>query len=38
MRAKGLSPASEPEKRSPAGREFVLHDPDGYKLTFFAKK
>lgn len=38
VRAKGMSPTSEPRKRRPAGREFTLRDPDGYELVFFAKK
>jgi catechol 2,3-dioxygenase-like lactoylglutathione lyase family enzyme len=34
----GLKPAREPEKRPSGNREFVLRDPDGYKLAFFQKK
>ena len=37
-RAKRLKPESEPEVRSTGNREFVLRDPDGYKLVFFQKK
>jgi catechol 2,3-dioxygenase-like lactoylglutathione lyase family enzyme len=33
----GLKPEGEPEKRLGGGREFVLRDPDGYKLVFFKK-
>jgi catechol 2,3-dioxygenase-like lactoylglutathione lyase family enzyme len=34
--SKGMKPVGEP---SPSGsREFVLRDPDGYKLVFFQKK
>jgi catechol 2,3-dioxygenase-like lactoylglutathione lyase family enzyme len=33
----GLKPESEPRVRS-GNREFVLRDPDGYKLVFFEKK
>jgi catechol 2,3-dioxygenase-like lactoylglutathione lyase family enzyme len=36
--SKGLRPASEPEARSSGRREFVVRDPDGYKLVFFQKK
>ena len=36
--AAGLKPEGEPEKRRPGSREFVLRDPDGYKLAFFEKK
>jgi catechol 2,3-dioxygenase-like lactoylglutathione lyase family enzyme len=36
--AKGLEPVSEPRPRHGGGREFVLRDPDGYKLVFFEKK
>jgi catechol 2,3-dioxygenase-like lactoylglutathione lyase family enzyme len=35
--AAGLKPEGEPEKRAGGGREFVLRDPDGYKLVFFKK-
>lgn len=35
--ALGLKPASEPKVRA-GNREFVLHDPDGYRLVFFEKK
>ncbi len=34
----GLKPASEPQVRRSGNREFVLRDPDGYKLVFFEKK
>jgi catechol 2,3-dioxygenase-like lactoylglutathione lyase family enzyme len=33
----GMKPEGEPEVRS-GNREFVLRDPDGYKLAFFQKK
>lgn len=36
--SKGLKPASEPQARAGGGREFMLRDPDGYQLVFFAKK
>jgi catechol 2,3-dioxygenase-like lactoylglutathione lyase family enzyme len=36
--ANGLEPAGEPQKRASGNREFVLRDPDGYKLVFFQKK
>jgi catechol 2,3-dioxygenase-like lactoylglutathione lyase family enzyme len=35
--SKGMKPASEPQKRRNGGREFMLRDPDGYKLVFFEK-
>jgi catechol 2,3-dioxygenase-like lactoylglutathione lyase family enzyme len=34
----GLKPLGEPELRPSGYREFVLRDPDGYKLVFFQKK
>jgi catechol 2,3-dioxygenase-like lactoylglutathione lyase family enzyme len=36
--AQGMKPVSEPRKMPTGTREFVLRDPDGYKLVFFAKK
>jgi catechol 2,3-dioxygenase-like lactoylglutathione lyase family enzyme len=36
--SKGMKPASEPQLRPSGNREFVLRDPDGYKLVFFQKK
>jgi catechol 2,3-dioxygenase-like lactoylglutathione lyase family enzyme len=36
--AEGMEPDSEPHKAAAGGREFVLRDPDSYKLAFFAKK
>jgi catechol 2,3-dioxygenase-like lactoylglutathione lyase family enzyme len=36
--SKGLIPSSEPSDRPTGRREFVLRDPDGYKLVFFQKK
>jgi catechol 2,3-dioxygenase-like lactoylglutathione lyase family enzyme len=35
---KGLKPASEPKDYPWGNREFILKDPDGYKLVFFQKK
>ena len=35
--AKGLKPMSEPQDFPWGHREFVLQDPDGYKLVFFSK-
>jgi catechol 2,3-dioxygenase-like lactoylglutathione lyase family enzyme len=35
--AKGLQPSSEPKDWPWGNREFVLRDPDGYKLVFFNK-
>jgi catechol 2,3-dioxygenase-like lactoylglutathione lyase family enzyme len=34
---KGLKPSSEPRDWSWGNREFVIRDPDGYKLAFFQK-
>lgn len=34
----GFKPSGEPEDYSWGHREFVLSDPDGYKLVFFQKK
>lgn len=34
---KGFKPSSEPRDRPWGNREFVLRDPDGYKLVFFKK-
>lgn len=34
---KGLRPSSEPRDWPWGNREFVLRDPDGYKLVFFQK-
>jgi catechol 2,3-dioxygenase-like lactoylglutathione lyase family enzyme len=36
--SRGLKPAGEPERQPSGNREFVLRDPDGYKLVFFQKK
>jgi catechol 2,3-dioxygenase-like lactoylglutathione lyase family enzyme len=36
--SKGMTPDGEPQARSSGNREFVLRDPDGYKLAFFQKK
>ncbi len=35
--AKGLNPSSTPRDWPWGNREFVLRDPDGYKLVFFKK-
>jgi len=35
--AAGLKPSSEPHTWDWGRREFVLRDPDGYKLVFFKK-
>lgn len=35
--AKGLKPLSEPQDFPWGHREFVLQDPNGYKLVFFSK-
>jgi catechol 2,3-dioxygenase-like lactoylglutathione lyase family enzyme len=34
----GMRPDGEPMVRPSGNREFVLRDPDGYKLVFFQKK
>jgi catechol 2,3-dioxygenase-like lactoylglutathione lyase family enzyme len=36
--AAGMKPDGEPEVQASGNREFVLRDPDGYKLAFFQKK
>ncbi|HSX17661.1 MAG TPA: VOC family protein [Patescibacteria group bacterium] len=36
--AKGLKPETEPQAKPSGSKEFVLRDPDGYKLAFFEKK
>jgi len=36
--AAGCKPSSEPRDWPWGTREFVLRDPDGYKLVFFQKK
>jgi catechol 2,3-dioxygenase-like lactoylglutathione lyase family enzyme len=36
--AKGFKPSSEPRDWPWGNREFVIRDPDGYKLVFFQKK
>jgi len=35
--AKGLKPSSQPRDWPWGNREFMLRDPDGYKLVFFQK-
>ncbi len=34
---KGLKPDSEPKDYSWGNREFIIRDPDGYKIVFFQK-
>ena len=36
--AKGLKPSSEPRDWPWGNREFVIRDPDGYKLVIFKRK
>lgn len=36
--AKGYAPSSEPRDWPWGNREFLMRDPDGYKLVFFKKK
>jgi predicted enzyme related to lactoylglutathione lyase len=33
----GMKPDGEPQVRPSGNREFVLRDPDGYRLAFFEK-
>jgi catechol 2,3-dioxygenase-like lactoylglutathione lyase family enzyme len=35
--AAGLKPEGEPQRGPSGGREFVVRDPDGYRLVFFKK-
>jgi catechol 2,3-dioxygenase-like lactoylglutathione lyase family enzyme len=35
--ARGFTPPAEPRKDRPGRREFILLDPDGHRLAFFAK-
>lgn len=35
--AKGFKPLTEPQKQRSGSREFLLDDPDGNTLAFFAK-
>jgi catechol 2,3-dioxygenase-like lactoylglutathione lyase family enzyme len=35
--AQGFSPSTEPRKDRSGRREFLLLDPDGHRLAFFAK-
>lgn len=37
VKKRGLKPSSEPKDWPWGNREFVLRDPDGYKLVFFQK-
>ncbi len=37
MLAKDIKPASAPQDFSWGRREFVIRDPDGYRLVFFQK-
>jgi catechol 2,3-dioxygenase-like lactoylglutathione lyase family enzyme len=38
LQAHGIKPAGEPQKRPSGNREFMVVDPNGYKLMFFDKK
>lgn len=38
MLALGLKPSSEPTDQPWGNREFVIRDPDGYKLVIFKRK
>ncbi len=37
LTAKGIKPASKPQDFDWGRREFVVIDPDGYKIVFFTK-
>lgn len=36
--SKGLNPSSEPKDQPWGNREFIIRDPDGYKLVIFKRK
>jgi catechol 2,3-dioxygenase-like lactoylglutathione lyase family enzyme len=38
MLSMGLQPVSEPQDRSWGNREFMIRDPDGYKIVLFKRK
>jgi predicted lactoylglutathione lyase len=38
VKSKGMKPQSEPKDTPMKRREFMLIDPDGYRLVFFTKK
>jgi catechol 2,3-dioxygenase-like lactoylglutathione lyase family enzyme len=38
VKSKGLKPEDVPKDIPQGRREFMLRDPDGYKLVFFTKK
>lgn len=38
FKAKGLKPLNEPQTFPWKRREFIVQDPDGYRLVFFEKK
>jgi catechol 2,3-dioxygenase-like lactoylglutathione lyase family enzyme len=38
VKSKGMKPEGEPKDTPMKRREFMLIDPDGYKLVFFTKK
>jgi catechol 2,3-dioxygenase-like lactoylglutathione lyase family enzyme len=38
VRSKRMKPDGDPQVRASGNREFVLRDPDGYKLVFFQNK
>jgi catechol 2,3-dioxygenase-like lactoylglutathione lyase family enzyme len=38
VRARGMKPVTEPQARPNRTREFMVRDPDGYKLVFFEKR
>jgi len=36
--SKGMKPSSKPQDHPRGNREFILRDPDGYKLVIFKRK
>jgi catechol 2,3-dioxygenase-like lactoylglutathione lyase family enzyme len=38
MLSKGLKPSTRPQDQPWGNREFIIRDPDGYRLVFFKRK
>ena len=38
LQSNGLKPKTQPSNQPWGNREFILHDPDGYKLVIFKRK
>jgi catechol 2,3-dioxygenase-like lactoylglutathione lyase family enzyme len=38
MLSKGLKPSTKPQDQPWGNREFIIRDPDGYRLVFFKRK